>query len=81
MRLTVISLTDEAIKKRDGSDTCVLEIDGEKVFQVSDGEPEDNNLSRNFNDVWQLQGILERVFKAGKEDEVLQIEREEVDEY
>lgn len=46
-------------------------INGESVFEVFDGEPEDNTLSRNFNDIYKLQSIIEKVYQAGKNQEPL----------
>lgn len=46
-----------------------ISIDGETVFQAHDGEPEDNTLSRNFNDCFGIAQLLERAWKAGKNGE------------
>lgn len=41
-----------------------IKIDGEIVFDVGDGEPEDNNLRRNFNDCFKLPEIMLMVVQA-----------------
>ena len=48
-------------------------IDGETVLSVGDGEPEDNNLSRNFSDILNLENIFVKIHEAGKTGEHLQI--------
>ena len=74
MKITFIGLTEKAIEERDYCNIYVIEIDGKEVFNVYDGEPEDNNMSRNFNDVYKLQSVLEAVYEAGKRGEDLEIE-------
>ena len=82
MKVKVISWTDEERKNRDYRDIYIIEIDGKNVFEVGDGEPEDSNLSRDFNDVFGIPKMLEEAFNAGKRSgEKLEIEYEEVDEY
>ena len=44
-------------------------VDGESVFSVGDGEPEDNSLSRNFNDCYNIVALMRRAFEAGKRGE------------
>lgn len=51
-----------------------IELDGESVFCVCDGEPEDNTLNRNFNDCYTLSSLLKRVYEAGKNGEPFEIE-------
>ncbi len=81
MIITQISLTEKAVAERDYCNIYVIEIDGKTVFSVSDGDPEDNNLSRNFNDVYGLLNLLIRVHEAGTKGEKLIIEQKEVEEY
>jgi hypothetical protein len=47
------------------------------VFSASDGEPEDNTLSRNFNDCYKIGEMMERAYKAGKAGEPFEIICEE----
>lgn len=44
-------------------------IDGKRVFYVHDGEPEDNNLSRNFSACYTIVELLKRAYEAGKRGE------------
>jgi len=71
MKITEITLTEQQLKDRDYSDRYEIKIDGISVFAVADGEPEDNTLSRNFNDVYKIQEIIEIVYEAGKNGEEL----------
>ena len=48
-------------------------IDGETVFSVCNAEPEDNTLSRNFSDCYNIPELLERAFLAGKNGETFEI--------
>ena len=81
MKITFISLTEEEVINRDHCDLFAIEINGEKVFCVYDGELEDNRLSRNFNDIYKLQEIIFKVYMAGKNGEQLKIENIKVEEY
>lgn len=40
-----------------------------------DGEPEDNNLNRNFNDCYSIENLIKKAYEAGKNGEVLEIEK------
>lgn len=54
-----------------GSYKIRVETDNGGRDQVSfyDGEPEDNNLARNFNDVYSIVGLMEMAYEAGKRGE------------
>lgn len=61
----------------DGCGSCIeIFIDGKRVFTVSDGEPEDNTLNRNFNDCYGILDLLRQVHEAGKRGETLEVEEE-----
>ena len=53
----------------DWRDRLTIEIDGFPVFDVSDGEPEDNNLDRNFQDCRNVVDLMKRAWEAGKKGE------------
>ena len=53
----------------DYSQGMTIEIDDEKAFGVFDGEPEDNNLSRNFCDCSKIVDLMELAWQAGKNGE------------
>ena len=80
MRVLVKSFTDAALEKRDYSNCMEISIDEEYVFSVYDGEPEDANLSRDFNDCWSIPKLMKMAYDAGKLDDDFEITHVEVDE-
>lgn len=56
-----------------------IEIDGVTAFSVSDGEPEDNNLYRNFDACHSIGHLMQRAYDAGKAGEMFVHEVIEVD--
>lgn len=54
-------------------ETLEIEVDGEKVFSVFTGENEDNTLTRNFSDCYNVSSLMEMAFEAGKRGEELTI--------
>ena len=46
-----------------------VKIDEVIVFDVYDGEPEDNNLYRNFSDCFKVVKLLKRAWEAGRDGE------------
>ena len=55
-------------------------VDDKKVFCVYDGEPEDANLSRDFNDCIVIPDLMEMAYKAGVLGEIFEIEYLKVNE-
>ena len=55
-------------------------VDGKEEFRVGDGEPEDNTLGRNFNDVYKVVDLIKMAYQAGLSREELLIEERHVDE-
>ena len=77
----MVSLTKEAQERRDYRNILVIKINGVQVFEVCDGEPEDANLYRDFNDCWKISKLIKVAHTAGKagEDlEVVDIEEDEI---
>lgn len=62
-----LSRSEEVIESYDYRDELVIEIDGHRRFTVRDGEPEDSNLGRGFNDCYNIIGLMEEAYKLGKE--------------
>lgn len=46
-----------------------------------DGEPEDNNINRNFNDVYNIASMLKLAYECGKRGEEYEYEEEEEEEF
>ena len=73
MNVEVISRSAEMIERSDYRDAIKIRIDGETVFSVSDGEPEDANLSRDFSDAYNVPELLQKAFEAGRSGETIKI--------
>lgn len=52
---------------------------GETTLGFHNGESEDNNLCRNFNDCWHIMSLVKKAHAAGKAGEPLNILEEERD--
>lgn len=78
MILKVFSLTDDAMEMRELCNMMHIEMDGNFVFSVYDGEPEDNNLRRNFNDCWNIPELMKFAYDAGLDGETFLIENKKI---
>lgn len=68
-------------EKYDYRNMLKIEVDGKQVMRFLDGEPEDANLSRDFNDAYGIVDLLEKAYDAGYKREGFKVERIEVDEF
>jgi len=68
MKIEYISSEDS----EDCSASFSIKINGELVASFHDGEPEDNNLMRNFNDIYLISNLIELAYNAGKDGEPLE---------
>ena len=80
MKIVVNTLTPEAIADREYAEALELEIDGKTELSFIDGESEDNSLSRNFNDIFRIPKLLQRVYDAGVRGEKFELVENKVDE-
>ena len=80
MKVEIKSLTDEAIDKRDYRDILEITINGKTVFSVFDGELEDANLRRDFNDCWKISDLMQLAYDAGKNGEEFEVSHMRVEE-
>ncbi len=70
----------QEIKREDIQDwrsRLTIEIDGTSMFDVSDGELEDNNLSRNFQACYKIVDLLELAWLAGKAGQSFDVKKTE----
>ena len=67
----------KAVERLDYRSALEIEIDGKVKFSVSDGEPEDSNLSRDFSDCYSIISLMQQAWAAGKNGDSLNIEYEE----
>ena len=51
-----------------------VKIDGKVVMSFCDGEPEDNCLGRNFNDIQKVGDLLKLAHEAGKNGESFELD-------
>ena len=58
----------------ENSHAYVIQINDEERLSFFEGNCEDNNLIRNFNDVTEIPDLLELVFEAGQNGEDLRID-------
>lgn len=49
------------------------------ILDFSDGDSEDNTLSRNFSDVYKIEHLIKEAYEAGKNGEDLNIEEIKID--
>lgn len=80
MVITMESRSYNQLELREYNDRVRLSFDGQVVFEVQDGEPEDNYLHRNFNPVYILPELLKAVHAAGKRGEDLDIQIKDIEE-
>lgn len=61
-------------------DITVNTQDKELCFSFYDGEPEDNNLSRNFSDCYNIVDAMKLAWEAGKRGEEFVLEKGNFDD-
>ena len=69
-----ISRSEEELAEYDYRDSLEILVDGISKFNVSDGEPEDANLSRDFSDCHSITNLMKLAYEAGKRGEEFIIE-------
>jgi hypothetical protein len=80
MKVIQQSYSQECVEENEGMDSLVIEVNGKVEFSVSDGSPEDCNLSRNFSDCFGIQSLMEMAYNAGKNGEEFDYQLIEVKE-
>ena len=81
MKVEVIIRSEKEVAQCDYRDAMVIKINGKEVFEVSDGEPEDSNLSRNFNSCHSVPDLMKTAYEAGKAGEsfdLIEVESDEI---
>ena len=78
MNVIIKTRGTESLEKHDYRDMMSIYIDGNKVFCVSDGEPEDANLSRDFNDCLNIGNLMKQAYAAGKSGKEITFRWEEI---
>jgi hypothetical protein len=76
MKVTIIERTEQQCEEYDYRQAYQIDINSEKMLLVSDGEPEDSNLSRDFSDVYSIPDLMRKAHEAGLKGETLEFTRE-----
>ena len=71
MKVTIETHSEETLKDYDYRDILRISFNGKQVFEVSDGEPEDGNLNRDFCDCYNIANMLQEAYEAGRKGEKL----------
>ena len=69
MKVEQKTRTNDELEDFDYRDRLEILIDGKSVFEVWDGEPEDSNLSRDFNDCFSIVDLMKHSHQAGLDGE------------
>ena len=77
MKIKTISIKEDP-DDYDYRDGYAIQVNDREVFSVSDGEPEDNALCRNFNACYNIIDLMKMAHEAGAKGESLEIEKVEV---
>ena len=80
MEVKVLRCTEIQLEDRDYRDVLEIYVNGKRVFNVGDGEPEDSNLARDFNDCYSITDMIQSAFTAGQEGECLTITRGDIED-
>jgi hypothetical protein len=84
MKVKITHRSEEKLEDYDYRGAVEYEItddEGKKLtLSFFDGEPEDSNLSRDFNDVYSIGDLINLAFWAGERGETLLVEETESDE-
>jgi len=80
MKILWKNRSEKEVANCDYRSAVEIEIDGKRAFNVGDGEPEDSNLARDFNDIYHLPAIFRQIHEAGLRGESLEIETVEDDD-
>ena len=79
MDVKVLSRSEESLEDYDYHEAMEIHVNDKKVFSVSDGEPEDSNLSRDFSSCWNIPTIMKMAYEAGKNGEEFNLIEEDGD--
>jgi|APSaa5957512576_1039674.scaffolds.fasta_scaffold233124_1 hypothetical protein len=73
MKLTVITQSN-AFFNENFTQFVEFKIDDKLVASFHDGEPEDNTISRNFNDIHKISTLIKHAYNAGKRGDEYEVE-------
>ena len=64
----------QKIQERRNGNGITIKVDGKRMFDVYDGEPEDNTLARNFCDCYSVVDLMKLAYEAGVRQEEFSLE-------
>ena len=79
MIVEMTTRAEEFFDEYDCRDFVSIAIGGQVHFSVHDGEPEDNNLGRNFGDCHSVASLMQLAWEAGKDGESFEIVNREAE--
>lgn len=80
IKIEMLTRSEAALEDHDYYDEVLVNINDEKVFSVHDGEPEDNNLSRNFSSCYGILDLMENCYKLGLENKTVEFNTGDIEE-
>jgi hypothetical protein len=81
MKIEEITSSDKFHKKNDYRSFLEIKINDKTVMKFCDGEPEDNNLCRNFSDAYNIVSMLKEAYEAGKNGETFEVSERQIDDF
>ena len=81
MKVKVTKSSNKFMENHDYRSFFVVEVDGKTKVNFLNGEPEDANISRDFNGVYSIPGLMKSAHDAGKNGEDFSIEEGESDDF
>ena len=81
MKIEVITSSGTFRDKYDDRNFLIIKVDGAEGINMLDGEPEDANLSRDFNCAYAIPELMRQAHEAGLRGEPLEIDEEESDDF
>ena len=80
MKVTETTFTDKGREEYDYCEYLRIDVDGKQELEFMDGEPEDANLRRDFNDCFSIVNLMRRAYEAGRAGEEFEYEIRQVDD-
>lgn len=83
MKIVTRKRSDDDLDSYDWRDAFEIQLTTDNstvLMSFYDGEPEDANMSRDFNDVFSIKDALVAAYEAGKRGEPLETEIEDLKE-
>ena len=82
MKVTILYRSAEIWFNKDYKHALNINVSAEHEhvdMMFEDGEIEDNNISRNFSDIFLIKDLIKIAYNAGKNGEELEIIEKEID--